>query len=99
MFANLYREDHYHANFIPNLRCRINTHFLPGSVIFEEGNQYFQRSRDCSPHDFIVPSVFNHDYCVDAFTFPLLSFLDIIYLNKRKEKTRNKNSFYLYMHF
>ena len=41
----------FHSSFT-RFYTRFNTHFLPGGVIFEEGNQYFQRPRDCSPHDF-----------------------------------------------
>lgn len=32
---------------------------LPGSVVFEEGNEYLQRSWHCGPHNFHVPTNLN----------------------------------------
>lgn len=55
MFASRFRGDTLSREvlfLIYTFYSRFNTHFLPGGVIFEEGNQYFQRPRDCSPHDF-----------------------------------------------
>ena len=94
LYANRLRGSRYHANFIPNLRCRFNTHSLPGGVILEEGNQYFQRPRDCSPHDFIVPrESLTTIIARTRVHIPVIEFM--IYSIERRRKTKNVLS-YLY---